>query len=165
MRAFCGRQLIHGIPLLKKNEMRLNCCTKVDQRGLHYGKGFPQAKVSSFGNELPHDVSNIWTPLLSEWTTEKPMFQRFHRMWAVVGATFVNLHRDYPAPLINCHNLMDDQPKKRSMFLCLSFVSNDIPFRESRKGIFILPLMWNQFLESVLLSNLFPSLLCRIRKE
>jgi hypothetical protein len=140
-------------------------CTKVDQRGLHHGKGFPQAKVSSFGKELPHDVSNIQSPLLCDRTTEKPMCHRLHQMWTVMGATFVNLHRDLPASLIiNCHNLINDQPKL-SLFLCLSFVPNDIPFRESGRENLIPPLMWNQFLESLLLSNPFASLLCQIRKE
>lgn len=46
---------------------------------------------SSFGKGLPHDMSGIQQPLLSKRATKEPMFHRFHRLWATVGATFVNI--------------------------------------------------------------------------
>jgi hypothetical protein len=57
------------------------------------------------------------------------MLHQLHQLRVTVRATFVNLHQDFTTPLSNYHNLMDDQRKKGRLFLCLSFVPNDIPLR------------------------------------
>lgn len=96
---------------------------------------------------------------LSERIAIEPIFHRLHRLKAAMGATFVNLHRDFTSPLVNRHNLMEDRPKEDNLFLCLSFVLDDIPLWGGGRRNFILPLVQNWLLEDCLLSNPFlPSL-------
>ena len=95
------------IPLLKKNQMGLNrfnalhkgwwkkhCIMEKESCG-------PKVPwVPSFGKELPHDISGIPPPLLSKRPTKEPMFHQFHRLWAAMGATFVNTRE-----IFQCHSL------------------------------------------------------------
>lgn len=47
------------------------------------------------------------------------MFNRFHQLRAAVGATFVNLRQEFPTPLINLHNFINDQPEEDKICLVL----------------------------------------------
>lgn len=134
----------------------LHCLAqRLTKEALHHRKWLQHTKVTSFGKELPHDVSNILSPLLSERTFEEPMLHWLHRLQATVMTTFVNLCHDFPTPIIHHHCLMDNWPKKGNLILCLSFVPNDIPPRKNGGGDFTLPLMRNQLLKDLLLSNQF----------
>ena len=68
-------------------------------------------------------------------------------------------------PLIHCHCLMYDRLEKGSLFLCLSFLPDNVSLRGSGGRNFIPPFMWNQLLEGLFLSNPFPPLFGRISKE
>ena len=100
------------------------------------------------------------TSTLDEWwIVEKPMLHWFQQLRATMKATFVNLHWDFPTPLIYCHNLKYDWPKKGNLFLCLSFVPNDIPLRGSAWGISSCHLCKFNFLKtSCLIIQYFPIL-------
>jgi hypothetical protein len=87
---------------------------------LHHRKKILWSEIPPFGKELPNDVGRILPPLLSEWTTIEPTFNRLHRMWATMRATFVNLLRDFTMPLVNRHCLVDDQPHECRRFCALA---------------------------------------------
>ena len=103
--------------------------------------------------------------MLSEGTTIEPILHRFHRLRAAMGTTFVSLHRDCTAPLINHDCLMDDQPKEGRLFLCLSFVPYEIPPGGGGGGNFIPPLVLDWLLEDNLLSNPLPLFFGQVSEE
>lgn len=73
-----------------------------------------------------------------------------------MGTTLVNFHRDFTAPLIKHHCLMNDRPEECYVVLCLSFVPDGIPPRGGGWGNFVLPLVWDWLLEGYLLSDSLP---------
>ena len=70
-------------------------------------------------------------------------------------ATFVNLRRDFTPPFVNRDRLMDDRPKERRLFLCLSFMLDDVPLWGSGEGGFLPPFMWSLLLKGKLFSYPF----------
>ena len=57
-------------------------------------------------------------------------------------ATFVNLHRDFTTPFVNCNRLMNDRPDEPRFFLCLGFMPNDVPLGKGGGRDFIHPFVW-----------------------
>ena len=93
----------------------------------HHRKGFMRSEIPFFDNELPNDVGNVLLFVLSKWTSLKLVLHRFHRLRDTMGTTFVNLHQDFTTPLVDHDCLIDERPKEGRLFLCLSFVPDDIP--------------------------------------
>jgi hypothetical protein len=91
-KSFRRCQIIHGRPLLKKNQMWLNHFTVLHKGWLkrhciiknNYFMPRFLLLTSSFGKELPHDISNIPPPLLREWIAKEPMLHQFHRLLVAV---------------------------------------------------------------------------------
>ena len=82
-----------------------------------------------------------------------------------MGATLVNLHQDFTAPIVNCHCLMDNWSEECRLFLCLSFVPNGIPPGGGGGGNFIPPLVQDWLLQAYLLSDPLPPFFGRVSEE
>ena len=93
-------QIIHGRLICKYNQMWLSCFSVMhkgwSKRHLHHWKRFPRSNVTSFDEELPHDVSNITPHLLSKWAAKECVL---HWLRATMKTTLVNLCRILP-----CHS-------------------------------------------------------------
>ena len=168
-RSFRWRRMIHRMPLFEKNQMRFNCFN-----ALH--KGWSKRHCI-----MEKDFHGPRFPLLAR-SCHMILAAYRHPCWA--RGQLKNLcstnstdsgpqwgqHLSISVEHFQRHSLtatalwMTDQ-RKAIFFLCLSFVPNDVPFRRSGGENFIPPLMWNRFLESLLLSNPFPPLLCRIHAK
>jgi hypothetical protein len=77
----------------------------------HIIRDFRKPKFPLFwggGEELPNDVGNVLPSMLSEGIDIKLVLHGFHQSRAATRTTFVNLHRDFTAPLVNRDYLMDD---------------------------------------------------------
>ena len=96
-------------------------------------------------------------------------------MWAM----FVDLCWDFHSPLIYCHNLMDDRPKKCILFYfifhffiflkfdfrCFNFVPNDIPLRGSGRGVSFHHLRGINFLKALCLVIHFLPFFAKVAKK
>ena len=81
-------------------------------------------------------------------------------------ATFVNICRDLSPPFVNHDRLMDDRPKVNCLFLCFSFMPNDVPLREcGGGGTSFLHLCRIDFLRAICLVIHFLPFFGRIGKE
>ena len=129
---------------------------------LHHWNIFPKAKVTSFGKELPHYVSNIMPHLLSHWATQEHVLQRFHILRATMRTTLIDLCRDTPMPFVHCNRLMDSWPNDNCLHLCLTLVTNNTPSHRSAGGNSISPLIRGRLLKGLMRSNPFPPKLHRV---
>ena len=123
-KSFHWCQIIHGRPLLKMNQMRLNGLSVVHKSWVkgtwHHRKGFIHANILFGGKELPTNVDHVLPPLLSQWTTKEPMFQWIHHRRATMRATLVNLCWYFTMPFINRDSLVSDRPGESRLFCALA---------------------------------------------
>lgn len=83
----------------------------MNQKNLRHWRRYLRAKVTSFGKELPHDVSHIAPHLLSKWENEKKIYPPLtHKLQATMKATLMNFVNIRPCHLFTCHYLMNNWP-------------------------------------------------------